>query len=162
MSLGRLGIVLVLALAKGALAHAQDPAPEPEHRAAIREQARGLLAARLKSDVGLSDAQVANVLPRIEAIEDARREARRSRLRLLGDLRRDLDAGASDATLQGGLDALDRNERDEDRATREGLAKLDAALTVPQRVRVRFLLVQLRGEIARQVQSIRQGRRGPR
>jgi hypothetical protein len=156
------GIVLVLALAPAGLAHAQDPEPEPPRRAAIREQARGLLAARLKSDVGLSDAQVADVLPRIEAIEEARREARRSRLRLLGDLRRDLDAGAPDAKLQGSLDALDRNERDEDRATRDGLARLDAALTVPQRVRVRFLLVQLRGEISRQVQSIRQGRRGPR
>jgi hypothetical protein len=153
-------MVLVTALASSGLLHAQ--APEPPRRAAIREQARGLLAARLKSDVGLSDAQVADVLPRIEAIEQARREARRSRLRLLGDLRRDLDAGAPDAKLQGSLDELDRNERDEDRATRDGLAKLDAALTVPQRVRVRFLLVQLRGEISRQVQSIRESRRGPR
>ena len=152
--------VLTAALAPLGALRAQEAVPP--RRAAIREQAKGLLAARLKLEVGLSDAQVAEVLPRIESIEEARRTSRRARVRLLADLRRDLNAGAADATLQGSLDALDRVERDEDRATRDGLQKIDAALTVPQRVRVRFLLVRLRGEISRQIESIREGRRGPR
>jgi len=155
-----IGWVLFLGVVTSIPARAQDV--EPPRRAAIREQARGLLAARLKADVGLSDEQVAQVLPRIESIEEARREARRARRMLLAGLRRDLAAGAPDAALQASLDALDRNEREEDRATREGLTKIDAALSVPQRVRVRFLLARLRGEIARQVESIRESRRGPR
>ena len=42
---------------------AAAPSPVPSRQAEIREQAKGLLAARLKADVGLTDAQVGEVLP---------------------------------------------------------------------------------------------------
>ena len=153
------GLVLAATLLAPA-AFADDA--EPPRRAAIREQARGLLAARLKSDVGLSDAQIADVLPKIEGIEEGRRQAQRNRMRLLSELRRGINQGASDADLQASLDALDRGERDQDRRTRETLARIDGALSVPQRVRLRFLLVRFRGEITRELETIRGGRRGAR
>jgi hypothetical protein len=149
----------------GILAAGSLPAAEPSEaprRREIREQARGLLAVRLKADVGLTDAQVGEVLPRIEAIEEGRRAALRSRRQLLAGLRRDVQSGASDASLQASLDALDRNEREQDQRTRDELARIDGALSVPQRVRLRFLLANVRGEIARQVGAIRENRRGVR
>ena len=98
----------------------------------------------------------------IEAIEEGRRAALRSRRQLLAGLRRDVHSGASDASLQASLDALDRNEREQYQRTRDELARIDGALSVPQRVRLRFLLASVRGEIARQVGAIRENRRGVR
>ena len=155
------GIALLLAiLGAGHLAAAETP--EPPRRREIREQARGLLAVRLKADVGLTDEQVGEVLPRIEAIEETRRTSLRSRRQILAGLRRDVQSGASDVSLQASLDALDRNEREQDQKTRDELARIDGALSVPQRVRLRFLLANVRGEIARQVGTIRENRRGGR
>ena len=158
-TIGWMVLAVVWAGSPGWSAPANDVTPR---RAAIREQAKGLLAVRLKSDVGLSDAQIGEVLPRIEAIEDARRQSARARLRLLGELRRGINSGATDAALQTSLDALDRNEQEQDRKTREELARIDEGLAVPQRVRLRFLLARFRGELARQVETIRENRRGVR
>jgi hypothetical protein len=156
----RIGTALLAAAAAWGVAPAQEPFPP--RRAEIRAQTRGLLAARLKADVGLTDAQITEVLPRIESTEDARRQSRRERARLLSGLRRDINAEASDTALQASLDALDRNEREEDRAAREGLARIDATLSVPQRVRLRFLLARLRGDFSRQIEMLRESRRGAR
>lgn len=136
------------------------PSPAPSRQAEIREQAKGLLAARLKADVGLTDAQVGEVLPRLEAIEESRRESQRARRRLLSALRRDLERGAPDTSLQARLDELERNERDQDHRTREAISRIDGTLSVPQRVRLRFLLARFRGELTRV--AIREGRRGDR
>jgi hypothetical protein len=154
--------IAVILIAAGATPPARAQGDEPPRRAEIRAQARQLLAVRLKADVGLTDAQVGSVMPRIEEIEESRRQARRERLRLLAGLRRDVNAGASDAALQGALDALDRNERAQEERTRAALGRIDAELTVPQRVRLRFLLARLRGELVRELERIREGPRAPR
>jgi hypothetical protein len=123
----------------------------------VAEQMRRLFAARLRSDVGLDDAQVAAVLPQIESLERSRAQAARQRRVLVRELRHGLADGMPDAELQSRLDALDRIGQDGERAARATLADVDRALSVPQRVRLRFLLVQFRREMMRRVDEIRQG-----
>lgn len=138
---------------------AEDLGPPGRPRREVAEQMRRLFAARLKADVGLDDAQVKKVLPEVEALERRRREGRRSQLELLRELRQGVNAGDSDASLQEKLDALDRSAQTQERATRESLARIDADLSVPQRVRLRFLIARFRGEMARRVDELR-ARRG--
>jgi len=118
---------------------------------------RKVFAARLRRDVGLDDAQVRAVVPKIEAMERERGQLLRDRLRLLRELRRDLDAGAPDAELARRLDRIDRASQDADRVARAGLAEIDRSLTVPQRARLRLLLVHFRDEMTRRIQDVRSG-----
>jgi hypothetical protein len=135
------------------------PASAQEQRP-VADEMRRLFAARLKADVGLDDAQVSAVLPKIEALERARRETGRERRRIVRELRRGLETGMSDSDLQTRLDTLDRLGQDGERATRAAIDDIDRSLTVPQRVRLRFLLVQFREEMRRSVESFRQGDSG--
>jgi len=147
--------LVVVAITSGLLstASAQDDRP-------VAEQMRRLFAARLKADVGLDDAQIAVVLPKIVAVETRRRESARERRRLVRELRGGLESGMSDDDLQARLDALDRIGQEGERATRSALGEIDRELTVPQRVKLRFLLVQFRDEMRRNVESLRHGDAG--
>ncbi|HEX4826452.1 MAG TPA: hypothetical protein VFV19_19290 [Candidatus Polarisedimenticolaceae bacterium] len=152
-------VLAAVAIAAGvfATARAQDERP-------AAEQMRRLFAARLKADVGLDDTQVATVLPKIEALEKARRDTGRERRRLVRELRQGIESGMPDADLQQRLDALDRLGQEGERSTRAGLQEVDRDLTVPQRVRLRFLLVQFRDEMRRSIQDaggIHRQRRSP-
>jgi len=120
-----------------------------------------LFEARLRADLGLDDATTARVIPRLEEIERGEAGARRERMRLLRELRRGLESGMSDAGLQERLEALDRIARDAEAEARTGLADVDRELTVPQRVRLRFLLAEFRSEMRRGIREIAP-RRDPR
>jgi HEAT repeat protein len=149
--------LVLIAIAAGLL-----PAVSAQEQRPVAEQMRRLFAARLKADVGLDDAQVAAVLPKIESLERARLETARQRRRLVRELRHGLESGMSDTDLQERLGALDRLGQDGERLTRAALEDVDRDLTVPQRVRVRFLLVQFRDEMRLRVESLREGGAGPR
>jgi hypothetical protein len=136
------------------------PAAFGRDRGAIAERMRGLFAARLKRDVGLDDAQIQAVLPRVEALERERARIQRERGATLRGLRQGLDAGVSDKELQERLDRLDRLAGELERATWDGLHGIDALLTVPQRVRIRFLLVRFRAEMAERIRQLRRGGAG--
>jgi hypothetical protein len=151
MMLRRVVIVSIVALAA-----LPSPAQEDEERP-VREQMRRVFAARLKADVGLDDAQIAVVLPRIQALERERAEATRRRRTLVRELRGGLAAGMPDPELQRRLDDLDRIGQETERATRAALEDLDETLTVPQRVRLRFLLVRFRDEMTRRVEDFARG-----
>ena len=129
-------------------------------RRPVAEQMRRLFAARLKADVGLDDAQVAAVLPRVESLEQERARSFAERRVALRELRRGLERGMSDAELQRRLDTLDRLGSDSERTTREALAAIDHELDVPQRVRFRFLMVRFRQEMTHRVQEFRHGAPG--
>ena len=146
----RILIALVIAVGIGPLA-----AAPPDDRQEVRQRMRALFEARLRADLGLDDATTARVAPRLEAVEREHARAQRERLRLLRELRRGLATGVGDAGLQERLDALDRLARDSEAATRAGLADVDRELTVPQRVRLRFLMVEFRGEMSRRLRELR-------
>ena len=136
-------------------AGAQTSAGDDEARQPVGAQMRRLFAIRLKTDVGLDDAQVGVVLPRVESLERQRVRWLAQRRVLLRELRRGLEAGMPDAELQRRLDVLDRIGSDSERETRETLAAIDRDLEVPQRVRLRFLLAQFRQEISHRLQEFR-------
>jgi hypothetical protein len=150
------------ALGAGA-AFGQAPPADDERRPAVREQMRRLFAARLKADVGLDDAQVGVVLPQIESLERQRVRRLGERRALLRELRRGLEAGMADADLQKRLEALDRIGNESERETRDALKGIDRELTVPQRVRLRFLIGTFRREMTHRVQELgRERHRGAR
>lgn len=154
------------AMAAGAMPSvAQEAPPHGRPRAgrraeAVRERMRALFAARLKADVGLDDAQIRAVLPKIETLERERGRIQRERLGVARELRRGLATGMADAELQRRLDALDGFGRQIERATSAALSKIDADLTVPQRVRLRFLMVRFRAEMLRRIRDLRGARAG--
>jgi len=133
-----------------------DAPPEPS----VAGQMYRLFAARLQSDVGLDEAQVAAVLPRIESLERTRVQAGRERRRLVRELRRGLAEGMTDADLQRRLDTLDRIGQETERTVRATLTEVDRDLTVPQRVRLRFLMVRFRDEMVRRVEEFGGGETG--
>src|SRR5436190_7906515 len=138
------------------------PAVSAQEERPVAEQMRRLFAARLKAEVGLDDAQVATVLPKLESLERARRETARERRRLVRELRHGLESGMPDTDLQERLGALDRLGQDGERMTRAALEDVDRDLTVPQRVRLRFLLLRFRNEMRLRVESLREGAGGAR
>ena len=144
-------------LAEEAPAAPPPPAAEGRDRRVVAERMRELFAARLKAEVGLDDAQVEAVLPKVEAMEQDRARIQRERGATLRALRQGLEAGASDKDLQARLDRLDQLADELEHATGGGLHAIDASLTVPQRVRIRFLLVKFRAEMAQRIRELRQG-----
>jgi len=164
MILGASTIVLTLAATGSALGQAAPPAlsvEDPEtNRPPVAAQMRRLFAARLAADVGLDDAQIASVLPRLESLERSRAGWRRERLGLLRELRRGVSSGMPDGELQRRLDALDRVGQETERATRATLGEIDRELTVPQRVRLRFVMAEFRQEMARRVKEFGHGGAG--
>lgn len=157
------GLILAIAVGTGAwAAPAEDatglPPPPPPPPRGVDEQIRRSLAARVRAELSLTDAQVDALMPRIEALERARAEARRERIGLVRDLRRGVARGASDAELQALLDRLDALPAREDAATRAALAEIDKGLSVRQRVGLRFALARFRSEVGRRVEELREGR----
>ena len=75
-SIGAAGALLVVLTVAGA-AHSQPVAPR---RAEIREQTMGLLAARLRAEVGLSDGQVELRVVRVKGVEHRLRSGRGDQL----------------------------------------------------------------------------------
>ena len=160
----KVAVALALVAVQAAAVRAQSgPAPPPagddrdEARRPVAAQMRRVFAARLKSDVGLDDAQVAAVLPKIVALENDRTRANRDRILLLRDLRAGLAGGMSDPELQQRLNDLDRIAQDLERSTRAALGDIDRDLSVPQRVRLRFLIVDFRREVTRRIRDFGAG-----
>jgi hypothetical protein len=158
-------VVAVAAAGRHAVAEEQpDPGADAgpslgRGGALVRERMRRLFAVRLKTDVGLDDAKVDEVLPKIESLERERTRIQRERVRLVRELRRGLREGMPDDQLQKRLDALDALGRDLEATTARSLGAIDRDLTVPQRVRLRFLVGAFRAEMARRIEEFRDGGR---
>jgi hypothetical protein len=159
--LGASAIACLMAATGAARGESKPPAPPVEGGEAsprpVAAQMRRLFAARLAVDVGLDEAQIASVLPRVESLERSRARWLRERLGLLRELRAGLSSGMTDAELQRRLDALDRVGQETERATRGTLAEIDQELTVPQRVRLRFVMADFRREMTHRVKEFGRG-----
>jgi hypothetical protein len=151
--------LLALALWSTAIsAFAQAPPRDPPRGPVdpeLREALFRYFEKRLRVDVGLTDEQVAEVVPRVRAMERERARSVRDRRTAAMDLRRAYREGAGDAELESLLDRIeeiDRNLRSEmDRL----MGEIDASLTVRQRVEFRAFLQQFRRDVRERVQKLR-------
>ena len=122
---------------------------------------RGRYEAGLRQHVALTDAQVAAIMPQVEALEGHRRTARRERARTTNKLRIAFEQGGTDPELQALLDRLDEIEVSLRREERRIQQAIDAELTVRQRVKFRYFSVKFRAELRRRLGALR-GEDGPR
>lgn len=141
-------LVLILTLAAPALAQAPaSDAPRAE------ERLRRLFAERLRQELQLTDAQAAEVVPKIEAIERVRREGRREKLQSARELRVALRDGAADAEIDRILARVDAAEVKRESEVRARMKEVDAALSARQRAELRFFVGSFRREVERRIRG---------
>ncbi|MDX1390189.1 MAG: hypothetical protein R3344_13435, partial [Acidobacteriota bacterium] len=129
----------------------------------LREALRGYLERRLRTDLGLTDAQAETLMPKLEAMQSSQARVRREKRVALQELRRLYHSGATDSELQGGLDRLDGIDEEYLVETKRRMSDIDDSLTVRQRVRFRILLVEIREDVQRRMRQLQMapgGRRG--
>lgn len=152
-TVGRIVVALLLAVAPAAAR--QDAAPADAADTELREALRSHFLNRLHVELALTDEQRERVTPLVERLELERRSQRNERMAALRALRQAYRGGAPDARLQELLDRLDRIETRARDGEREVQARIDAELTVRQRVQYRFFVSKFRQEINRRVQDAR-------
>jgi len=132
------------------------PPSSPAQRE-LRDAMQQYFESRLRADVGLSDAQLAEVLPRVREIERGRNEAGRQRRTAVRVLTRGMRQGATDEELLSQLARLDRIEQEQRKLEQRVRVEIDEQLSVRQRVRFRFFVERFRRDLQRRVQSLRNG-----
>jgi Spy/CpxP family protein refolding chaperone len=155
---------LILAACASAAA-AQEAAPPagrpPRHdREEAFRMVDAYIAGKLKGSLGLTDDQLAKVLPMVTQLHRDRREIFHRRQQLLRDLRRTLASGtATEAEVQQSLAEVKRLENDENVRLRRDREAVDAALTPLQQAKFRVL----EAEVEQKIRSLRMrgGRPGP-
>jgi hypothetical protein len=145
-------LLLILVLAAPALAQA-PPAPAAPNAPRPEERLRRLFAERLRQELQLTDAQAAEVVPRIEAIERVRREGRREKLQSARELRVALREGAPDAEIDKILARVDASEVKRESEVRARMKEVDAALSARQRAELRFFVAKFRREVERRIRG---------
>jgi hypothetical protein len=139
-------------LAAASVAAAQEAPERPRERAA-RVLDR-YLERQLRGELGLSDEEVARVMPAIRRVHETRRDDRDRRMRALQDLREALASGAATeadvATRVATLKKLERQEAENLLRNREAV---DGLLTPVQQGKLRLLELALQ----RKVRDFRRG-----
>jgi Spy/CpxP family protein refolding chaperone len=158
-----LAALLICLVAAGAVAAQDAPdADAPPSNEEIRAAMQEYFQSRLRADLGLTDAQVDAIMPRIQALERSKNEMRRKRMETVRRLRRSVERGAPDAELERLLEQLDAIEWDQRVSERDALAEIDGELTARQRVRLRFFMPRFRREMNERVRELKgEGPGGP-
>jgi hypothetical protein len=161
LPLALLGLTLFLtAIPAPAQAPPREPAPgrdDPE----LREALFRYFETRLRVDVGLTDEQVAEVVPRVRAMERERARSLRERRAASMALRRAYREGADDAELESLLNRVEEIERRMRAEIDRLMGEIDTSLTVRQRVEFRAFLHRFRQDVRDRVQKLRGGRPSP-
>jgi hypothetical protein len=165
-------LALALALPFGGLAaDSPDPSPpgdepvEPEGEVVppsgeLRQAVRSYFRARLRSDLGWTDEQVAEIEPQIQEIERGRADARVARREAMLRLRRAMREGAGDDEISGLLDRLESITVEQREHERIAMRRIDDRLTPRQRVEFRAFVERFRRELRGKVDEIRRNRAG--
>jgi hypothetical protein len=158
-SLVTLTMLAVALTAPVAPSSAQDEPPRVSDEGAgdpeLREALRTYFERRLRTDIGLTDEQAATVLPKLEAMQGVQTRGRKDKRSTMQELRRLYEAGATDAELQETLTRLDAIDDDLRSEIRRLMSEIDDALTVRQRVGLRFFLVQFREDVQNRMRQMR-------
>lgn len=151
-----------LLLAGGAAWAQIEPAPEalPPPDGELQQALRRHFEKRLRAELGLTDEQAAEVMPRVKSLEQERRQAARQRMEARRQLRRAYQDGAADGELQALLDRLEEIDLEAQATQREIMKEIDEVLTVRQRVQFRAFVFRFQQEIRERLQRIRRDRQG--
>ena len=144
---------------------AQEPERPPASERQLREAIREHFEAGLRRSLSLADEQMAEILPRVERIEESKRETARLREGTVRELYRGMQQGVDDMRLQELLDQLESADLEQQQLELSLLHEIDEHLSVRQRVQLRFFIQRFRGELRRRVEGLqgdRRGRGGPR
>jgi putative endonuclease len=144
-----------LALAAAAPAATQDEDVSPGR---LREAMRSYFEDRLRSELALSDEQMADIEPRIRELEQARAEFRTKKAETVRGLARGIEQGAADAELAGGLERLEALDDEQRRLERRLRHEIDRTLSTRQRVELRFFLQRFQRDMAERMRELRDER----
>jgi len=160
--------VRVAAFVLGLLAFpalAQDPQSDgpslPPRDPELREQLFRYFESRLRTDLGLSDEQVAEILPVVRRMERERSALVREKREAMMDLRIAYREGADDERLQQRLDRVEEIDGRMATRMRSLMDEMDRSLNVRQRVEFRAFLERFRRELRDRVEQFRGNRRAP-
>jgi hypothetical protein len=137
----------------------EETAPPP---GALREAVRTYFRARLASDLGWTDAQVAEIAPLLDEVERERAASRAKRRQAMAELRRAMRQGAADddvAALLERVESIGVEARERERST---MRRIDERLTPRQRVEFRAFVERFRRELLGKVDELRRERAGRR
>jgi Spy/CpxP family protein refolding chaperone len=138
-------LVGVLVLAVSASAAGQDEAPSPDrshgrHRDEAFRMVDAYIASNLQESLGLTDEQLAKLLPLVTRLHHDRRELVHRRLQNLRELRGLLASGtATEAQVAQRLAEAKRLENEEPLRLRRDREAVDAALSPLQQAKFRVL-----------------------
>ena len=141
---------------------AQTEAPQGEGAdpGELQRELRKFFADGLRAELDLTDEQVEQVMPKVQALERERGAVRRERAETTRQLRKGMESGASDAELQELLvryDGVDRRQLEiKDRL----FGEIDSSLSVRQRVRMRFYVERFPRMMREKIEELRGGARG--
>jgi hypothetical protein len=123
----------------------------------LQREMRRFFADRLRAELDLTDAQVEQAMPRLQALERERSAVRREKVETLRLLRRGVESGASDDALQELLGRLDAADRKQLELKERLFADIDSALSVRQRVRLRFFMERFPRMLREKIEDLRGG-----
>jgi len=137
------------------LAQDEPPSTDEAGPGELRREMSKFFADRLRAELALSDEQVEQIMPRVQALEQERGSVRRDRGEALRGLRRGVESGASDAELQELLDRYDGADRKQVELKERFYGDIDSALSVRQRVRLRFFVERFPRMMREKIEDLR-------
>jgi hypothetical protein len=154
-------LLLVLACAAPAiLAQDEPPRSDESGPGELQREMRKFFADGLRSELDLTDEQAEQVMPKVQELEQERGVVRRERGEAMRRLRHGVESGASDAELQELLDRYDGTDRRQLELKERLFTDIDSALSVRQRVRLRFFVERFPRMMREKVEELRRGARG--
>ena len=109
----------------------------------------------LSRELGLSDEQLAAVMPHVREMERTRSAFRAEKLRLLREVQQAYRGGGTDEQLRGLLEAYSDLEQRADAEKRRLQAAVDAELSVRQQVEFRFFSQRFRRRLEQRIREMR-------
>ena len=154
-------LLLVLACVTPPILAQEEPPPSGESSPGeLQRELRKFFADGLRSELDLTDEQVEQIMPKVQELEQERGVVRRERGDALRRLQRGVESGASDAELQELLDRYDGADRRQLELKERLYTDIDSALSVRQRVRLRFYVERFPRMMREKIEELRRGARG--
>jgi hypothetical protein len=146
---------------------ADPPAPreerlmDQERREELRKRVELIWMWKLTEELDLTEAEGAKVFPLLRQYEEQKRELREENRRLVRELQRMIDAGASEGDLKKAIKALEANDQKRNKVQQEGFDKLAKVLSVEKQARYIVFQEHFRREIRGLIQKARHKEKGP-
>ena len=142
------------------VAQTETPPSERAGPGELQRELRKFFADGLRAELDLTDEQVEQVMPKVQALERERNAVRRERGETLRRLRHGSESGATDAELQELLDRYDGVDRRQMEIKERHFSEIDSSLTVRQRVRMRFYVERFPRMMREKIEALRGGAAG--